>query len=84
MRRAAPKPWPLGCARAFYCSKSGDHGSFTLISPDLANAVGFDTALCLQNIQSVRPGMPVLKVSAKTGQGIDEWREFMESRLTAH
>jgi hypothetical protein len=32
------------------------------------------------HIQAVRPGMEVFKVSAKTGQGMDAYLEFLESR----
>ena len=47
---------------------------------DLALAVEFDWNLAYGNIQAVRPGMRVLKVSAKTGDGMDEYLEL----LTAH
>jgi hypothetical protein len=30
----------------------------------------------------VRIGMQVLKVSAKTGQGMDDWLHFLDSRLS--
>ena len=33
------------------------------------------------NIQAVRPGMPVLKLSAKTGEGIEEYLRFLAARL---
>ena len=39
---------------------------------DLAEAVGFDWAAALANIQAVRPGMRTLGVSAKTGAGMTE------------
>ncbi|HEY4358529.1 MAG TPA: hydrogenase nickel incorporation protein HypB [Acidobacteriaceae bacterium] len=42
-----------------------------LTKMDLAEAVEFDRAAALTNIQSVRPGMRVLEVSTKTGQGMD-------------
>jgi hydrogenase nickel incorporation protein HypB len=45
---------------------------------DLAAAVEFDVELILKNVQKVRPGVPVFKVSAKTGQGFDEWIAFLE------
>ena len=45
---------------------------------DLAEAVEFNLAAAEENIQRVRPGMPVMKVSAKTGYGLDEWLEFAE------
>jgi hydrogenase nickel incorporation protein HypB len=44
---------------------------------DLAAAVEFDSNAAYQNIQSVRPGMQVFEVSAKSGQGMDEWMEFL-------
>jgi hydrogenase nickel incorporation protein HypB len=47
---------------------------------DLAAAVEFDEAAALQNIQAVRPKMEVLQVSAKTGQGMDGWLQFLKAR----
>ena len=47
---------------------------------DLAAAVEFDRTEANRSIQSVRPGMQVFEVSAKTGQGMDEWLRFLESR----
>jgi len=44
---------------------------------DLAAAVEFDWAAAEANIQRVRPGMRVLRVSAKTGEGMDAWIEFL-------
>lgn len=40
---------------------------------DLASAVEFDWAIVNRNIQAVRPGMRVLRASAKTGEGVDTW-----------
>jgi hydrogenase nickel incorporation protein HypB len=48
---------------------------------DLATAVEFDRAAANRSIQSVRPGMQVFEVSAKTGQGMDDWLHFLNSRL---
>ncbi|SPF50949.1 Hydrogenase accessory protein HypB [Candidatus Sulfopaludibacter sp. SbA4] len=48
---------------------------------DLAGAVEFDWETVLSNIQAVRPKMEVLRVSAKTGEGLDEWQRFLEARL---
>lgn len=47
---------------------------------DLAAAVEFDADAVLKNIEKVRPGVPVLQVSAKTGQGLDEWIACLERR----
>lgn len=44
---------------------------------DLAEAVEFDLAAAHDNIQRVRPGMRVFEVSAKTGEGMKEWRQFL-------
>jgi hydrogenase nickel incorporation protein HypB len=38
---------------------------------DLAEAAGFDAAAAHHNIQTVRPGMQVCQVSAKSGAGMD-------------
>jgi hydrogenase nickel incorporation protein HypB len=44
---------------------------------DLAAAVEFDLAAAEGNIQRVRPGMQVMKLSAKSGEGMREWLEFL-------
>jgi hydrogenase nickel incorporation protein HypB len=40
---------------------------------DLAAAADFDRRAALDNIRDVRPGMPVLEVSARTGEGMNDW-----------
>jgi len=40
---------------------------------DLAEPCEFDRTTALENIQSVRPGMPVFETSAKTGHGVELW-----------
>jgi hydrogenase nickel incorporation protein HypB len=47
---------------------------------DLADAAEFDLALAHRNIQSVRPGMRVFEVSAKTGMGMDDFLSFLKSQ----
>jgi hydrogenase nickel incorporation protein HypB len=47
---------------------------------DLANAVEFDEPAARRNIQAVRPGMEVFKLSAKTGEGMTAYLEFLEGR----
>src|SRR5437763_818364 len=44
---------------------------------DLADAVEFDRAAAHRSIQSVRPGMQVLELSAKSGQGMDRWMTLL-------
>jgi hydrogenase nickel incorporation protein HypB len=48
-----------------------------LTKMDLAAAVEFDEAAAMANIQAVRPGMQVFKVSAKTGEGMDDYLQFL-------
>ncbi len=48
---------------------------------DLAAAAEFDREAAHRSILSVRPGMKVLEVSAKTGEGMDETEALFESLL---
>lgn len=48
---------------------------------DLAEAAEFDREAAHRSILSVRPGMKVIEVSAKTGQGMDESETLFESLL---
>lgn len=50
---------------------------------DLAAAVEFDSAAANRSIESVRPGMAILNVSAKSGAGIDSYLDFLRSRRPA-
>jgi hydrogenase nickel incorporation protein HypB len=47
---------------------------------DLSTAAEFDEEVANRNIQAVRPGMVVFKVSAKTGEGMNAYLEFLERR----
>jgi hydrogenase nickel incorporation protein HypB len=47
---------------------------------DLAEAVEFDRAAARRNIHSVRPGMQIFEVSAKSGAGLDAWLNFVQAR----
>src|SRR6202051_829938 len=44
---------------------------------DLAAAVDFDEQALERNIQAVRPGMQMLKLSAKTGEGMQEFLDYL-------
>ncbi|GAC1428171.1 MAG: hydrogenase nickel incorporation protein HypB [Terriglobales bacterium] len=48
---------------------------------DLAAAVEFDWDAAYGNIQAVRPGIEVLKVSTKTGEGMNKYLDFLQTRL---
>jgi hydrogenase nickel incorporation protein HypB len=47
---------------------------------DLSAAVEFDCATAVKNLQAVRPWIEILRVSAKTGSGMDSWLAFIASR----
>jgi hydrogenase nickel incorporation protein HypB len=44
---------------------------------DLAQACGYDRDTALANIRRVAPQARVFETSAKTGQGLETWREFL-------
>lgn len=67
---------PLKYPTIFY---SGEVGVITKM--DLAQAVEFDESAAIANIQAVRPGMQVFKVSSKTGAGTEEFLGYLRSRL---
>jgi hydrogenase nickel incorporation protein HypB len=48
---------------------------------ELAAAVEFDWETARQNIESVRPGMQIFRLSAKTGEGMNEYLEFLTGQL---
>lgn len=54
-----------------------------LTKMDLAAAVDFDRAAANHSIESVRPGMVVLGLSAKSGLGMDAYLDFLRSRRAA-
>lgn len=47
---------------------------------DIAGAVEFDADAAHRSIQSVRPGMEVLELSAKTGEGFQQWMDLLTTR----
>ena len=49
---------------------------------DLASAVEFDWKAAQANIQAVRPGMQIFRLSAKSGEGMDACLEFLGQRLS--
>jgi hydrogenase nickel incorporation protein HypB len=47
---------------------------------DIAEAVGFNRELALENIQKARPGVKVIEVSSKTGEGLEAWYAFVKNQ----
>ncbi len=50
---------------------------------DLAPHVDFDEALCRRNIAEVNPAADILTLSARTGEGMAPWLEFLTKRRHA-
>jgi hydrogenase nickel incorporation protein HypB len=48
---------------------------------DMAQAADINMDLLIQNIHGVRPGMPIFRVSARSGQGLHELEQFLTATL---
>ena len=48
---------------------------------ELAAAVEFDWETAWKSIESVRPGMRIFRLSAKTGEGMQEYLDFLAEQL---
>jgi len=48
---------------------------------ELAEAVEFDWETARKSIESVRPGMRIFRLSAKTGKGMQEYLDFLAKQL---
>lgn len=44
---------------------------------DLAEPCGFNRDLAIKNINEIRPSIRIFETSARTGQGMDEWLEYL-------
>jgi len=47
---------------------------------DLADPCEFDRQAAYDNIHAVRPSMPILETSAKTGTGMESWIEYLQQQ----
>ena len=47
---------------------------------DMTEAADCDLATLRENIQRVRPGMPIFEISSKSGEGMREWLLFVTAR----
>ncbi|MFN3267096.1 MAG: hydrogenase nickel incorporation protein HypB [Deinococcales bacterium] len=52
-----------------------------LTKMDIAEVVGFNRTLALENIDRARPGVTVLEVSSRTGLGMQAWYDFVRGKL---
>ena len=49
-----------------------------LTKTDLLPHLDFDMEACRDNLRRIHPGMFVFELSAKTGDGLDRWIEYLE------
>jgi len=50
---------------------------------DLLPYLRFDVERCVAHARRVNPGIEVLRVSAQTGEGLDDWLRWVEARRPA-
>ena len=50
---------------------------------DIAQAVGFDRNAARASIHDVHPGVPILELSSRSGEGFDAWIALVESHAGA-
>jgi len=51
---------------------------------ELAEVVEFDWEVARKSIESVRPGMQIFRLSAKTGEGMNDYLDFLTQQLSEH
>src|SRR6201997_5424228 len=51
---------------------------------ELSSAVEFDWETARKSIESVRPGMQIFRLSAKTGDGMQQYLDFLAQQLAEH
>ena len=47
---------------------------------DLLEHLDYDLELFLHHLDAVHPGVPRMLVSARTGEGVDAWRDWLLAR----
>lgn len=50
---------------------------------DMADVFEFDLDFFTRGVRMVNPGVPILPVSCRTGEGMDPWMEWLMARLPA-
>jgi hydrogenase nickel incorporation protein HypB len=47
---------------------------------DVADVLGFDRAAAARNIRAIAPQARLIELSARNGQGMAEWYDFLRSQ----
>jgi hydrogenase nickel incorporation protein HypB len=48
---------------------------------DLLPHLEYDVQMTLQSVAQIHPGMPVFQISAKSGQGMDAWLDWLRDQV---
>ena len=54
-----------------------------LSKTDLAHATDFDRQAAVANVRRVHPDQPIIELSARTGEGMEQWIEFLDGRIAS-
>ncbi len=46
---------------------------------DVADVLGFDRAAAIKNIHRIAPQAKLIQLSARTGEGLEEWYDFLRT-----
>lgn len=49
---------------------------------DIAQPCGFNREQAIQNINEIRPGIRIFETSARTGQGMNDWLDYLAAQRT--
>lgn len=52
-----------------------------LTKVDVADALGFDRALAVENVRRIAPQAKLIQLSARSGEGLAEWYQLLRSHL---
>ena len=55
--------------------------TFVITKTDLSKYTGWNRDLCIQNIFRVSPSAKIIETSAKTGEGLNAWINWLEEHL---
>jgi len=60
------------------------HADLVIVTKiDIAEAVGFDRAVAMENLKRIAHHSTLLELSAKTGEGMDAWLAWLRDQLSA-
>jgi hydrogenase nickel incorporation protein HypB len=58
-------------------------GAVLITKIDMSAASGLDLNALRRNIQAVAPGAEIIELSARTGEGMDRWMEFLSNAASS-